>query len=396
VGFFVRSPFCERAHWRSEADRETLSAMTREARDETRTLLPERNLDVLRAIAVLLVLADHVFSANAHASGAWNWNWAVGRLGVLLFFVHTSLVLMSSLERGGRARGWIERFYLRRAFRIYPLAIVIILLAAFLRLPSHVTRSGAGMARVFPSTGTLVSNLLLVQNLTGARDIQGVLWSLPLEIQMYVLLPLCFVIARRGSREMLAMLLFFLALGFAMQSSLVDRVPGMWRLSVFTYGPCFMGGVLAYHLLRRRVRAVLPAWTWPLVILGVASGFALLEPDASRTDLGWWPCLALGVLVPLVAELPSSTATDFAHQVAKYSYGLYLTHVPILWLWLRAIPNLPVAARWTGVTLSLVFVPIVLYRTIEHPMTNLGRRLTGGREIAINRESRLAEQTAAP
>ena len=370
--------------------------MTGEAHDRTRTILPERNLDVLRAVAVLLVLADHVYSANAHASGAWNWNWAVGRLGVLLFFVHTSLVLMSSLERGGRARGWIERFYLRRAFRIYPLAVVIILLAAFLRLPSHVTRSGADMARVFPSTGTLVSNLLLVQNLTGARDIQGVLWSLPLEIQMYVLLPLCFVMARRGTREMLAMLISFVALGFAMQSSLVERLPGMWRLSVFTYGPCFMGGVLAYHLLRRSVHAVLPAWTWPVVIFAVAAGFALLEPDASHTALGWWPCLFLGALIPLVAERPNSTATDFAHQVAKYSYGLYLTHVPILWLWLRAIPNLPMAARWTGVALSLVLVPIVLYRAIEHPMTNLGRHFAGDREIAINRESRIAEQTAAP
>jgi len=43
-----------------------------------------------------------------------------------------------------------------------------------------------------------------------------------------------------------------------------------------------------------------------------------------------------------------------------------------------------------------VVVPVVLYRAIEHPMTNLGRRLAGDREVAINKESRLAEQTAAP
>jgi peptidoglycan/LPS O-acetylase OafA/YrhL len=361
-----------------------------------KTALPERNLDVLRAVAVLLVLADHVFAANAHASGPWNWNWAVGRLGVLLFFVHTSLVLMSSLERGGSAPGWTGRFYLRRAFRIYPLAIVIILVAAVLRLPPHVTSDGSDMARVFPSTGALVSNLLLVQNLTGARDIQGVLWSLPLEVQMYVLLPLCFVLARRGAREMLAMVVVFLALGFLLQSPLTERVPGLWRLSVFSFGPCFMGGVLAYHLLRRRITPRLPAWTWPLVIVAVAAGFALLKPDASHLPLGWWPCLALGAMIPLVAQMPKSLVTSFAHQVAKYSYGIYLTHVPILWLWLRAIPNLPLAIRWIGVAASLVLVPVVLYRTIEHPMTNLGRRLAGDREVAIDKESRLAEQTAAP
>jgi peptidoglycan/LPS O-acetylase OafA/YrhL len=361
-----------------------------------KTALPERNLDVLRAVAVLLVLADHVFAANAHASGPWNWNWAVGRLGVLLFFVHTSLVLMSSLERGGSEPGWPWRFYLRRAFRIYPLAIVIILIAAALRLPPHVTSDGSDMARVFPSMGTLVSNLLLVQNLTGARDIQGVLWSLPLEVQMYVLLPLCFVLARRGTREMLAMLIVFLALGLVLQSSLTERVPGLWRLSVFSFGPCFMGGVLAYHLLRRGVAPTLPAWTWPLVILVVAAGFAVLQPDAQHLQLGWWPCLALGALIPVVAEMPKSVLTAFAHQVAKYSYGIYLTHVPILWVWLRAIPDLATPVRWVGVAASLVLVPMALYRAIEHPMTNLGRRLAGDREVAINKESRLAEQTAAP
>jgi len=361
-----------------------------------KTALPERNLDVLRAVAVLLVLADHVFAANGRATGPWNWNWAVGRLGVLLFFVHTSLVLMSSIERGGSAPGWPWRFYLRRAFRIYPLAIVIILVAAVLRLPPHVTSDGSDMARVFPSASALVSNLLLVQNLTGVRDIQGVLWSLPLEVQMYLLLPLCFVVARRGTREMLTMLAVFVALGFVLQSSLVERVPGLWRLSVFSFGPCFMGGVLAYHLLRRGVTPTLPEWTWPLVILSVAAGFALLQPDGKHLQLGWWPCLALGAMIPLVEQMRDSLATKFAHQVAKYSYGIYLTHVPILWVWLRAIPDLPTAVRWLGVAGSLVVVPVVLYRAIEHPMTNLGRRLAGDREVAINKESRLAEQTAAP
>src|SRR5256885_16216755 len=93
--------------------------------DSTKTVLPERNLDVLRAVAVLLVLADHVFAATAHASGTWNWNWAVGRLGGLLFFVHTSLVLMSSLEGGGSAPGWAKRFYLRSPFRILPSAALL-------------------------------------------------------------------------------------------------------------------------------------------------------------------------------------------------------------------------------------------------------------------------------
>jgi peptidoglycan/LPS O-acetylase OafA/YrhL len=370
--------------------------MARTVQVTTKTILPERNLDVLRAVAVLLVLADHVFSANAHVAGSWNWNWAVGRLGVLFFFVHTSLVLMSSLERSGSEPGWQGRFYLRRAFRIYPLAIVVVLVCAFFALPAHVTMDGKNMERIAPSLGVLASNLLLVQNITGARDIQGVLWSLPLEVQMYLLLPLCFVLARRGTREMLAMLLVFVGLGLAVGSPLAGRVPGLWRLSVLSFGPCFVGGVLAYHLLRRGVSAKLPSWTWPLAILGVALSFGATKPDVDHLSLGWWPCLALGALIPLIAELPRSVTTSFAHQIAKYSYGIYLAHVPLLWLWLRAIPNLSTPVRYVGFAASIVIVPVILYRVIEHPMTNLGRVLTGNRQVAINQESRLAEQIAAP
>jgi peptidoglycan/LPS O-acetylase OafA/YrhL len=360
------------------------------------TALPERNLDLLRATAVLLVLADHIFAASVSESGFWNWNWAIGRLGVLFFFVHTSLVLMSSLERGGSARGWVARFYLRRGYRIYPLAIAIILFVAIARVPTHVTANGSDMARAFPTFGTLASNLLLVQNLTNKPNMLGVLWSLPLEVQMYLLLPACFVVAKRGMRDVIALVALFLALGFALQSSLVDKIPGLWRLSVFTFGPCFVAGVLAYHLLRRGAKPRLPSWTWPLVLAIVAALFALTRPVAERPDLGWWPCLALGLLISVVAEMRESWATAAAHWIAKYSYGIYLAHVPILWLWLRVIPDLPLAIRWIGVALSLFAIPVLLFRTIEDPMIRYGRTVAQRLSPHTTKDPPLSSEVGAP
>jgi peptidoglycan/LPS O-acetylase OafA/YrhL len=82
------------------------------------------NLDFLRSLAVLLVLGSQI-------SLAFGLPWegtataAAGHLGVLLFFIHTSLVLMMSLARLKKSQGGLAaRFYIRRAFRIYPLAIV--------------------------------------------------------------------------------------------------------------------------------------------------------------------------------------------------------------------------------------------------------------------------------
>ena len=54
---------------------------------------------------------------------------------MLLFFVHTSLVLMYSMQRSPLRGGALFRdFYIRRFFRIYPLSILTVLAAVALHL----------------------------------------------------------------------------------------------------------------------------------------------------------------------------------------------------------------------------------------------------------------------
>ena len=71
----------------------------------------------------------------------------IGQAGVIAFFVHTSLVLMDSLQRlsGGErpSRGVVLRFYLRRLLRIYPLALVCITMVVVLDLPAMTWRDNA-------------------------------------------------------------------------------------------------------------------------------------------------------------------------------------------------------------------------------------------------------------
>lgn len=75
------------------------------------------NLDLLRAIAVSCVLLSHL----TWSVGYSEWG-SLGRFGVVLFFVHTSYVLMASLDR---SQGNISSFAIRRFFRIYPLAALL-------------------------------------------------------------------------------------------------------------------------------------------------------------------------------------------------------------------------------------------------------------------------------
>src|SRR5262245_3673219 len=125
------------------------------------------NLDILRAFAVLTVMIDHLVPTVIYHNlevnaGVTQFTGQIGHMGVLAFFVHTSLVLMYSLERLAKrpaGRPIALRFYIRRLFRIYPLAIVTVVAALLLAIPAMTWRETP------PITGSvIVANLLLVQN----------------------------------------------------------------------------------------------------------------------------------------------------------------------------------------------------------------------------------------
>ena len=69
------------------------------------------NLDLIRSVAVGLVVIPHTLLYINLALIARIW--FLGFLGVAIFFVHTTLVLMWSLERDPHT----ARFLLRRVFR---------------------------------------------------------------------------------------------------------------------------------------------------------------------------------------------------------------------------------------------------------------------------------------
>ncbi|HXB26935.1 MAG TPA: acyltransferase [Gemmatimonadaceae bacterium] len=356
---------------------------------QSRTVLPERNLDILRAIAVLGVLVNHVFDAYGSSSSFGGW---FGRAGVLTFFVHTSLVLMSSMERQGTDDGWVTRFYVRRAFRIYPLAIVAILIAAGFRITHGVPVVHHPEVAPVPSPFVLAANLALVQNLVGARDILSVTWTLPVELQMYVLLPVCYVLARRDQplSHLLKLTMVGGAIGLGIQyarRALHDNPhafglalrtpPNLWKLTVFEFMPCFMCGVFVYSFLRRGWKPGIP-WQWwvPLIVINMCAWGLLDHYYQYNLWLQWGYCAIVAVIILSIQEIPENWLSHLGHEFAKYSYGIYLLHIIGMWVGLTVLGMLPVWVEWIvagGVTAML---PVLAYYTIEMPGIRLGQRLT--------------------
>jgi peptidoglycan/LPS O-acetylase OafA/YrhL len=341
--------------------------------------LPKRNLDLLRAIAVLCVLADHFATTWRVNLGPLTDTWAIGQLGVLIFFVHTSLVLMSSIEREGtHRRDWILAFYVRRALRIYPLVVAAILLVIAFRIPWRVPVVGSAGEVAAINARTLVSNLTLTQNLIGAPNILGVLWSLPIEVQMYVLLPLCYLVVKRSSFAVAAMVFTFASAWALMRLGVIPLGHRLWAVA---YGPCFAGGLVAYHLARRGVRPRLPSGVWPLVVLGIGAMYVALHPSPQHLERGWLPCLCLGALIPLIADAPSSWLATAAHKICEMSYGIYLLNVPILWLSFIVLGHASLWLQWSTCVALLVIAPMLAYRYIEQPFVRLGRALVKGTAV---------------
>jgi peptidoglycan/LPS O-acetylase OafA/YrhL len=323
-------------------------------------------LDTLRAVAVLLVLVAHLAEVlGAHGAVSLEpWPWHVGRLGVLLFFVHTSLVLMMSLERTPlEGPSLVADFYVRRAFRIYPLAIVTIVGVTLAGIPAVPWGEA-----VPPTPGVVWANLALVQNLADRPPVLTPLWSLPLEVQMYLALPLIFVATRGGRRPGVAALLW----GGGVLAGLQVSMNGTYMAAFI---PCFMSGVLAYCISQRR-EATLPFWSFGLVLGGGVALYlavsAAINPWSHSHAAAWGVCLALGLMLPRFGETSSRALKRAAAWVARYSYGIYLSHMISMWLVFVVLGQQPLVVQFALLLGLLVIVPMALYHTIEAPCVRLG------------------------
>jgi peptidoglycan/LPS O-acetylase OafA/YrhL len=334
------------------------------------------NLDILRSLAVACVAIQHVADTLYFRAG-WGPQWLMdftsemGRAGVLAFFVHTSLVLMHSLERmKGTTLGVSLRFYVRRFFRIYPLSIFAILMMLLLRMPKNA--SGA----VWPgySAPQIASNLLLVQNFSTKTNILDPLWTLPYEVQMYIALPFLFLLARskRGILWISGSFLLFSAAAAALSV----RSPGHLGLAEFI--PCFLCGVLCYAL-EKRQRAWIPGWIWPGYVALLMALYCLIH--LHRTPVywvGWVFCLAVGLAINLFHNSKWRAGNYITSHIALYSYGIYLLHYPVLYV-IFVYLGVKNPAGGTALFLVMTFAAsMATYSMLEKPLIDVGRRLSRG------------------
>jgi peptidoglycan/LPS O-acetylase OafA/YrhL len=344
------------------------------------------NLDLLRSLAVLSVVAAHMriecvqFHVCSENLAVRSFMHNLSITGVMFFFVHTCLVLMLSMHRAPDLdRG--RNFLVRRAFRIYPLCWAGILLV----LATGLNGEGYNSPQSF-GLGVIASNFLLVQNILpihGGVSILGPTWSLAWEVQMYLVLPFFFAFLKRFARLYVVFAIWGGATLLAIAASMPQTAHA--HLHGAVYPPMFIAGMVAYKLLERR--SVKPpsegihAWTWPFFVLGLF----LLQASVMHDDWYWTPhgaiidssiCLALALAVPVFEELRARWIVLPAQQIAKYSYGIYLLHAPAIIFVFSYLSGLPLALKIAASLALTTILSFVSFHTIENPLILLGKRLT--------------------
>jgi peptidoglycan/LPS O-acetylase OafA/YrhL len=350
------------------------------------------NLDFLRSFAVLLVFFGHLsFFHQFLAIGPLNLT-LMGALGVMFFFVHTALVLMLSLERQQKEQGdnrLFMSFMIRRCFRIYPLSIAVVLLILAFHLPLT-TQTYWHFQGMKPDGGDIFSNLFLVQNLSGRISILGPMWSLPFEMDMYVFLPWLYLLLRPNRSVRRIAFAWIIAVASNLFYLRYTSNP-----SFVGFVPCFLAGVLAYQLQRSNYRLRLPAFLWPLVVALLAA-FFLVDGPGEHWAKKWATCLLLGLAVPFFSRISSPWLAAPSHFIAKYSYGIYLTHFFCIWFAFERLGNFSALVKIPVFIALAVGLPVLFYHLLEEPLIRAGKRVAKAYARATRPTDRRVAETATP
>jgi peptidoglycan/LPS O-acetylase OafA/YrhL len=362
------------------------------------------DIEVLRGVAIIMVLAEHL-SFNLYA---WNTSWYGftlhywrGTAGVDLFFVVSGYVIASGLLPRLRASAGatervreLARFYVRRIWRLQPLAVTWLFIPLVLCLVFN--RSGAFHSfaqNIAPAAASLFSiNNIWTGQIVYRGDV-GIFfpyWSLSLEEQFYLLLPITALLLGRYLPFLLVVLVIH------------DFFIGVWPAPLFLRTGGLAIGVMLALWQHDESFAVTEPRFLARPLIAVTSLVVIVILIGALESMLVWPVKTIpwGLVPFLSAFLVYAASFDKGYVVGNSflrswlatigsrSFAIYLVHVPAyamtreLFFRLHPPPMFPglrtdLLYLVPGLALTFLFAELS-FRLIERPARRRGRRLAQG------------------
>ncbi len=338
------------------------------------------DIDGLRAIAVVAVVFFHAFPARLPG----------GFIGVDIFFV-ISGYLISRIIFGELSAGRFSfiNFYARRARRLFPALIVVLLACALAGWVTLLADEYAQLGKHIAASVGFVQNLVLLSE-SGYFDIVAELkpllhlWSLGIEEQFYIVWPviLCLLWKRGVNVKWIltacALASFFLCVWLTQTkptTAFFLPVTRFWEL-LFGAGLAWMSKSSA--LVPRFASPRLKDWLSLCGLLAVATGLLLITKQ--RDFPGAWALWPVTGAILLIYAGPDAliNRTILSNRIFVWtgliSYPLYLWHWPLL-VFAHILEN-----HWpSGITrLVLVILSVglawITYAFVEQPIRRGNKR----------------------
>ncbi len=343
--------------------------------------LADPTIEALRGIAALMVMGTHFTHLLTNSPGVWGF----ASTGVDLFFVLSGYVFAPYLF--GKPLPLLPHL-IRRFFRLYPLYVFALLLYVGLRWPAPDAWAHFGVHLAMAHT---------LQSLAIANFYNPAFWSLPPEVEYYLLLP---VLALAVTKLRFLMLVGLAAFTHLLLVAAAQPDEGItWRSLATVHAPGllieFMLGSWAYilaqsapQLHRSLIRLaagiaafILMAWMYWHFIVGF-DGPVKSPPVWVAGNIGVGAAgayaLMVSALVCLVQHLPMMLQAPLVRVsliLGQLSYGVYLFHNAVAQWLARLLPDVSgLVAVLLGVGATLL-VSLVAHHLIEKPLRDLGRRL---------------------
>lgn len=346
-------------------------------------------LEGMRGLAALYVVIGHfcsmadprAFQRSPSFAPLWTqrlmapfWH---GHLAVAAFIVISGFSLqMSLLDGGDGGLGGLWRFYGRRARRILPPYYACLAISLAVALTITPKLPGMPFAQYLPaSTEAIVAHALLIHNLNPAwmYKINGALWSIGAEAQLYLLFPLIAFSLRKEGRIFAFALFGTLALvPTILAPSYAKLYP--WYLALFALGAIAAHAAYRPNLKKgvRPIPARIFGWAaFLLAAVGSAQDLPLAATDAAM-GLGIASLLYSGACAPKALSIRLLGVRPLV-ALGTISYSLYLMHHPLqqIVFYFRPAWAMNEAGAFeylAGVGLPIIFVATIFFWAIfERP-----------------------------
>ena len=322
------------------------------------------NFNILRSIAVLLVVLSHIPVINFPEIYA---KYSLGLIGVFIFFVHTSFVLMLSLKRIIIRNNFIYTvltFYIQRIFRIYPLSIFSVIIffgVYFIRTDSF-------------NLPQFIYNIFLIQNLTQDNSLPEILWSLPYEVQMYILLPLIFFYTKYKDPKKKIIFLWILLIIFLL---LLKYYKFQYLYDIFHFFPIFFSGIFGYACYEKNNTKISHGYLFLYIFLIIIIYPILVKAKLSENLLGVIFFSPLGWLIAKSRDNNINFINIICKKIANYSYSIYLFHLLFINIFFKYL-NIPVHNFFKLLLffLTMFIFSHIAYNFFEKPLIKIGKKIS--------------------